>query len=71
MGMSESCFRISGSNVSEVNREIRQCSFCGKSQEEVAKLFANPPGRPSRAYICNECVEMCNNTIREEARAKS
>ena len=41
--------------------------FCGKSQEEVAKLVSNPSGRPCRAYICNECIEVCHTTIKEEA----
>lgn len=34
------------------------CSFCGKPQTEVAKLIAGPTG-----FICNECVEMCNDVI--------
>lgn len=37
------------------------CSFCGKSQHEVRKLIAGPS-----VYICNECVELCNDIIREE-----
>jgi ATP-dependent Clp protease ATP-binding subunit ClpX len=39
------------------------CSFCGKSQHEVTKLIAGPS-----VYICNECVELCNDIIREEVR---
>ncbi|MFH0925230.1 MAG: ATP-dependent Clp protease ATP-binding subunit ClpX [bacterium] len=38
-----------------------QCSFCGKPQEEIKKLIAGPS-----VYICNECVELCNNIINEE-----
>jgi ATP-dependent Clp protease ATP-binding subunit ClpX len=34
------------------------CTFCGKSQREVAKLVAGPD-----AYICNECVDLCNEII--------
>jgi ATP-dependent Clp protease ATP-binding subunit ClpX len=37
------------------------CSFCGKSQEQVRKLIAGP-----RVYICNECIELCNEIIVEE-----
>jgi ATP-dependent Clp protease ATP-binding subunit ClpX len=37
------------------------CSFCGKSQHEVKKLIAGPS-----VYICDECVELCNDIIREE-----
>ena len=38
-----------------------RCSFCGKNQEEVKKLIAGPT-----VYICNECVELCNDIIQEE-----
>jgi ATP-dependent Clp protease ATP-binding subunit ClpX len=37
------------------------CSFCGKSQNEVRKLIAGPA-----VYICDECIELCNEIIREE-----
>ena len=37
------------------------CSFCGKSQDEVAKLIAGPG-----AYICNECIDLCNEIIEDE-----
>lgn len=37
------------------------CSFCGKSQKEVRKLIAGPT-----VYICNECIELCNEIIAEE-----
>ena len=37
------------------------CSFCGKSQDEVKKLIAGPG-----VYICDECVELCNDILREE-----
>ncbi len=39
-----------------------RCSFCGKSQSEVKKLIAGPNG----TYICDECVEVCNDIIEEE-----
>ncbi len=38
-----------------------QCSFCGKSQDEVRKLIAGPT-----VYICDECIELCNDIIAEE-----
>lgn len=40
------------------------CSFCGKNQHEVKKLIAGPS-----VYVCNECVELCNDIIREEEKA--
>ncbi len=39
------------------------CSFCGKSQHEVRKLIAGPS-----VFICDECVELCNDIIREEVK---
>jgi ATP-dependent Clp protease ATP-binding subunit ClpX len=41
---------------------LLNCSFCGKSQKEVRKLIAGPAG----VYICDECVELCNELIEEE-----
>ena len=41
------------------------CSFCGKSQHEVRKLIAGPS-----VFICDECVELCNDIIREEVQEK-
>jgi ATP-dependent Clp protease ATP-binding subunit ClpX len=38
-----------------------QCSFCGKSQDDVGKLIAGPT-----VYICNECIELCNDIIADE-----
>ncbi len=40
------------------------CSFCGKSQHEVRKLIAGPT-----VFICDECVELCNDIIREELKS--
>ena len=37
------------------------CSFCGKNQVEVKKIIAGP-----RVYICNECIGVCNEVLREE-----
>ena len=39
------------------------CSFCGKSQHDVRKLIAGPT-----VFICDECVELCTEIIREEAK---
>ncbi len=41
--------------------DIKHCSFCSKSQQEVPKLIAGPS-----VYICDECVELCNEIIRDE-----
>src|SRR5579872_6410813 len=41
------------------------CSFCGKSQHEVRKLIAGPS-----VFICDECIELCNDIIREESAAE-
>ncbi len=40
-----------------------QCSFCGKSQDEVQKLIAGP-----MVYICNECIDVCNEIIRDDGQ---
>ena len=42
------------------------CSFCGKSQHEVRKLIAGPS-----VFICDECVDLCNDIIREEVQEKT
>ncbi|MCL7744323.1 ATP-dependent Clp protease ATP-binding subunit ClpX [Guyparkeria hydrothermalis] len=42
------------------------CSFCGKSQDEVKKLIAGP-----NIYICDECVELCNDILREEVESEA
>ncbi|MDR3332698.1 MAG: ATP-dependent Clp protease ATP-binding subunit ClpX [Synergistaceae bacterium] len=46
-------------------RKVR-CSFCGKNQDEVPKLIAG-----SSAYICTDCVQLCNMIIRDEAEPQS
>ncbi|OHV11850.1 ATP-dependent Clp protease ATP-binding subunit ClpX [Kushneria phosphatilytica] len=43
------------------NGKLLYCSFCGKNQNEVRKLIAGPS-----VYICDECVDLCNDIIREE-----
>ena len=47
------------------NDKLLYCSFCGKSQHEVQRLIAGP-----QVYICNECVDLCGDIIREETEAK-
>jgi ATP-dependent Clp protease ATP-binding subunit ClpX len=44
--------------------KLLYCSFCGKSQHEVRKLIAGPS-----VFVCDECVELCNDIIREEANS--
>ncbi len=46
--------------------KLLYCSFCGKSQHEVRKLIAGP-----NVFICDECVELCNDIIREEMEEKT
>ncbi len=46
--------------------KLLYCSFCGKSQHEVRKLIAGPS-----VFICDECVELCNDIIREEMQEGS
>ena len=41
--------------------KLLYCSFCGKNQNEVRKLIAGPS-----VYICDECVDLCNDIIQEE-----
>jgi ATP-dependent Clp protease ATP-binding subunit ClpX len=45
---------------------LLHCNFCGKSQHEVRKLIAGPS-----VYVCDECVELCNDIIREELQESS
>jgi ATP-dependent Clp protease ATP-binding subunit ClpX len=46
------------------NDKLLYCSFCGKSQHEVRKLIAGPS-----VFICDECIDLCNDIIKEEAAA--
>jgi ATP-dependent Clp protease ATP-binding subunit ClpX len=47
--------------MSQAKGNILRCSFCGKSQNDVKKIIAGPT-----VYICNECVELCNDIMEEE-----
>ena len=53
--------KVSGSGDS---KNTLYCSFCGKSQHEVRKLIAGP-----NVFICDECVELCMDIIREENKS--
>ena len=46
--------------------KLLYCSFCGKSQHEVRKLIAGPS-----VYVCDECVELCNDIIKDELQEES
>jgi len=50
---------------SPANEPLR-CSFCTKSQNEVRKLVAGP-----KVYICDECIELCNDILAEEREEES
>lgn len=50
----------------EDSKKLLYCSFCGKSQHEVRKLIAGPS-----VFVCDECVELCNDIIREELQEGS
>jgi ATP-dependent Clp protease ATP-binding subunit ClpX len=47
------------------SEKLLYCSFCGKSQHEVKKLIAGPS-----VFICDECIELCNDIIRDEIAAE-
>jgi len=47
------------------SEKLLYCSFCGKSQHEVRKLIAGPS-----VFICDECIELCNDIIREEGQGE-
>ncbi|MGD8558738.1 MAG: ATP-dependent Clp protease ATP-binding subunit ClpX [Gammaproteobacteria bacterium] len=53
-------------NKGDDGGKLLYCSFCGKSQHEVRKLIAGPS-----VFVCDECVELCNDIIREEVEEKS
>ena len=48
------------------NDKLLYCSFCGKSQHEVRKLIAGPS-----VFICDECIDLCNDIIKEEVQAET
>jgi hypothetical protein len=50
--------------VQSLSKNTLYCSFCGKSQDEVRKLIAGPT-----VFICDECIELCMDLIREENKS--
>ena len=50
---------------SDTSSDKLNCSFCGKVQDDVKKLIAGPS-----VYICNECVDLCNDIIEEEIKSE-
>lgn len=54
------------SKSNDKNRHTLVCSFCNRSQEEVRKLIAGPA-----VYICDECIELCNDIIAEEVDSEA
>lgn len=54
---------MSDKKSSDSDNKLLYCSFCGKSQHEVRKLIAGPS-----VFICDECVDLCNDIIREEIK---
>jgi ATP-dependent Clp protease ATP-binding subunit ClpX len=57
--------RKSGMSDKVGGEKLLYCSFCGKSQHEVRKLIAGPS-----VFICDECIELCNDIIREETQTE-
>jgi ATP-dependent Clp protease ATP-binding subunit ClpX len=53
---------MAGMSDKSGSEKLLYCSFCGKSQHEVRKLIAGPS-----VFICDECIELCNDIIREES----
>ncbi len=56
---------MSNDRTRNKDEKLLYCSFCGKSQHEVKKLIAGPS-----VFICDECVDLCNDIIREEIHEK-
>ena len=57
---------MSGDKSKDDSGKLLYCSFCGKSQHEVRKLIAGPS-----VFVCDECVDLCNDIIREEIQEKA
>src|SRR3712207_9155250 len=60
--------RRKGQQVARIGEsgDLLKCSFCGKSQKQVKKLIAGPG-----VYICDECIDLCNEIIEEELSESS
>ena len=57
---------MSDDKTKSKDEKLLYCSFCGKSQHEVKKLIAGPS-----VFICDECVDLCNDIIREEIQEQN
>lgn len=57
---------MSNERIGKDDDKLLYCSFCGKSQQEVRKLIAGPS-----VYICEECVDLCNDIIKDELQDRS
>jgi ATP-dependent Clp protease ATP-binding subunit ClpX len=57
---------MAGDKSKDDSGKLLYCSFCGKSQHEVRKLIAGPS-----VFVCDECVDLCNDIIREEIHEKT
>ena len=57
---------MSVANATGINEHTLKCSFCGKAQFDIARLIAGPG-----VSICNECVDICAETIRQDTEAAS
>ena len=57
---------MAGDKSKDDSGKLLYCSFCGKSQHEVRKLIAGPS-----VFVCDECVDLCNDIIREEIQEKA
>ena len=55
---------MSDNDTTNDSGKLLFCSFCGKNQNEVRRLIAGPS-----VYICDECVDLCNDIISEESQA--
>src|SRR6476469_7007252 len=58
-GRGENCVKRAGSD------DALRCSFCHKSQDVVGKLISSPSDYP-RAYICDECIAVCNSILEDD-----
>ena len=58
-GTGENCLKRAGSD------DALRCSFCHKSQDVVGKLISSPSDYP-RAYICDECIAVCNSILEDD-----
>src|SRR5687768_2463836 len=67
-GIQDPRFTGGGQQVARIGEsgDLLKCSFCGKSQKQVKKLIAGPG-----VYICDECIDLCNEIIEEELSESS